>query len=269
MDDNVKKELPLVGVVVLIIIILVIPILLGVYNREPSSIGFWGSYLGGIVGMIAVVTTTFILIRNQNKHHIMLLEEQSKQHEEQLEEQRLSIENSAKLSEEAEKAKTYVTFIFRQNEEILGIISQISRLYLERHNYILEIVAIQKDFSGIVKQQNFPEEESFILDNKEYIDRFEILFDKESEVRGDIIFLITELRIKSEYFELQQVEVFNFAHELQLFFAKLTLDMLNASCAPEEVLKKSVQHKFKMDKDLQMLLRIFSDELKRNLNNLK
>lgn len=64
--EHIKSELQYLGFGILMIFIIIVPILLGVYNQNQNSVSFWGSYLGGILGAIAVFSTTYLMIRKQN-----------------------------------------------------------------------------------------------------------------------------------------------------------------------------------------------------------
>lgn len=90
-----KKKIPyfkvliysaIISFIVFLVILFVIPYtvnnwVIGALGNNDSGlagswISFWGSFLGGMLGMVAVVLTTYALIRNQNKQHFELLAEQ-------------------------------------------------------------------------------------------------------------------------------------------------------------------------------------------------
>lgn len=117
--------------VVFLVILFVIPytvnnwVINSVGNNDSSLAGswisFWGSFLGGIVGMFAVLLTTYILIRNQNKHH-----------KEQIDVQINAINITAKLNANLERDKFLVQLKISKNEEAIVLLEE-TRIYALRY----------------------------------------------------------------------------------------------------------------------------------------
>lgn len=299
MKSDKKYKILLFLVILIILILLIVPGIMAVFMEEPvfskapgeveSWISFWGSYLGGIVGMIAVVVTTFFMIGNQNKHHNeqlekqseqnkLLLEEQAKHHQEQLEEQRLAIEKTAILNERTENKRIYVSFLFKKNEEVLEILMKIVGLYLERHNHIINIVQYRKVMEFLLELKSKPEKninleqinpERIKQDFKENIDKLNDIYVKEAKIRGDIVVLLSELRIKSNYFDSSNFNIYKFADELQASFQEIYSIMFNDDLVSDKLMEAAIKNKKHVENEVQKLLLYFTDEMKEKLKKLE
>ncbi|TKI50581.1 hypothetical protein [Lysinibacillus tabacifolii] len=105
-------------------------------------LSYWGAYLGGIIGMIAVVATTQYIVSNQNKQqkeqmeeqrkqHLELLESQNAHHKEQLEEQRKAIINSAELQDKKERERFILQVEIKQIEEFSLLLAELYDYFLK------------------------------------------------------------------------------------------------------------------------------------------
>lgn len=64
----------LIGVLITLIVLIIIPAIIylffnSFFNKEQAQVwlGFWGSYLGGIIGAIGVIVTTYFLIKSSKE----------------------------------------------------------------------------------------------------------------------------------------------------------------------------------------------------------
>ncbi|WP_337982358.1 hypothetical protein [Lysinibacillus sp. C5.1] len=182
-EDVYEKErsLPWWMYVIIVILILITPGILAVFmdfeifasarGGIDGWLSYWGAYLGGIIGLIAIVGTTQFLIStqknlhkqqlfqqnlHQNKliedqqkhhqeqldqqkeHHIKMIEEQKQQHQAQLESQRKAIEDSAKLQDKTERERYILQLELRKTEEFSKLLIDI-----EDHLQKLKLIAFK------------------------------------------------------------------------------------------------------------------------------
>lgn len=138
--------------VLLLIIVFGIPGLVAISAKQPffafapgkvdAWISFWGSYLGGIVGMIAVVLTTFALIRNQNKQHFELLTEPKN-----------SIYGAAELNDKKTREREHKLFLININEELVQSLIHMTKLIKLRYEVFRKINNFGQEILNLTQQQ--------------------------------------------------------------------------------------------------------------------
>lgn len=125
-------------------------------------LSFWGSYLGGIIGMFAVLSTTFFLINNQNKHHheqlnkqseqhLQLLYNQNIQHQEQLEEQRKTIEEN----DIRERDRMHLEIKMKYYDEVYELLVGYQTLFIEFHNTVTELAVLKAVNDGGIQIDSY------------------------------------------------------------------------------------------------------------------
>ena len=195
---------------VLLIFILGIPGLLAflaklsVFAFAPGKvdtwIGFWGSYLGGIVGMIAVIITTFFLIGNQNKHHFELLTEQ-----------RNSIDGAANLNDKKTREREHKLFLININEQLVQSLIQLTKLIKLRIQVFRKINNIGEEIINLNSQQEL------FRNNK-------IIHEKENSVHETILTLMTDRKAsqfrESEFLAEIEIEI----AKIRMLYARLDLE---------------------------------------------
>ncbi|WP_342538341.1 hypothetical protein MKY15_19775 [Sporosarcina sp. FSL K6-1540] len=203
------------------IIIVIVPGLLasimniGMFNFAPGGtdgwLSYWGGYLGGIVGLIAVVLTTQFLISNQNKQHTQMIENQNKQHLEQIEEQRVAIKRAAELNDIKERNRISLTYLLKKNEEALEVIIEIQDLFrtyfgliirfAEYHDKGFRVKVEFRKLGGSGKSEDM-ERLEYLERNYEEVSIFiNQKLDENSDTRLQIIKLLGVLVAKSIHFK--------------------------------------------------------------------
>lgn len=169
-------------------------------GKVDSWIGFWGSYLGGIVGMVAVIITTFFLIGNQNKHHFELLTEQ-----------RNSIDGAANLNDKKTREREHKLFLININEELVQSLIQLTKLIKLRIQIFRKIKNIGKEIINLNSQQEF------FRNNK-------IIHEKENSFHETILTLMTDRKAsqfrESEFLAEIEIEI----AKIRILYARLDLD---------------------------------------------
>ncbi|MGE8000886.1 hypothetical protein ACQKOF_19860 [Lysinibacillus sp. NPDC093190] len=219
-------------------------------------LSYWGAYLGGIIGMIAVVATTQYIVSNQNKQqkeqmeeqrkqHLELLKNQNKQHQEQLDVQRKAIEEN----DIKEKNRMFFTFLSRQNEEVLEVLLKINELNSKRFNHIRGIAdywELQESIKKELRNDGITDikRQELIGKGTEYNVRINRLKDDETIVRGELLVELAKLRIKAEYFP----ESFEKAQSFKKYQENL-LDIYESHIRKEDLLPVDLLKKIENDTD--------------------
>ncbi|MDM5351563.1 hypothetical protein QUF65_11755 [Lysinibacillus sphaericus] len=219
-------------------------------------LSYWGAYLGGIIGMIAVVATTLYIVSNQNKQHkdlldnqnkkheeqmreqnkqhLNLLENQNLQHQEQLNEQRKGIENAAELNDRTERSRIHTTFLINKNEELINIVVEIYELNNTRFNLLRKYLSCSEKMNSL-KLQKAKVEANESLNDKEKNEAIEKLKDEfqlnntirqqaleeETIIRGKLITLSAQLKSTSMYFKEFEKDTKKYRNKLSISFDKL------------------------------------------------
>ncbi|MEK4628096.1 hypothetical protein MKZ17_07805 [Solibacillus sp. FSL R7-0682] len=212
---NKKQNTKLIIIVfTTVLIILTIPGILAnflkfsIFEFAPGKvdawIGFWGSYLGGIVGMIAVVITTFFLIGNQNKQHYELLTEQKN-----------SIDNSAELNDKKTREREHKLFLININEELVQSLIQITKLIKLRIEVFRKINNIGQEKLNLTRQQEFYKNNKIVHGKEDLIHEttLTLMMDRkasqfrESELLAEIEIEIAKIRILYARLDLETNEI--------------------------------------------------------------
>lgn len=163
-----------------IFIILIIPGILAKFlkyslfefapGKVDAWVGFWGSYLGGIVGMVAVVLTTFILIGNQNKQHFELLAEQKN-----------SIDEAAELNDKKTREREHKLFLIKINEALIDSLIHMTKLIKLRYEVFKKINNFGQEILNLTHQQKF------LIDNH-------IVHGKEDTIHETVLSLMMDIK---------------------------------------------------------------------------
>lgn len=163
----------------LIIVISLTPIVINVIGNNivilskgeyGEWLSFWGSYLGGIVGMVAVVITTFVLIGNQNKQHFELLAEQKK-----------SIDEAAEINDKKTREREHKLFLININEELVQSLIQMTKLIKLRNEVFRKI-------------NNFGQEISHLNDQREFFRNNQLVHGKEDMIHETTLTLMMDIK---------------------------------------------------------------------------
>jgi hypothetical protein len=230
-----------------------------------SWISFWGSFLGGIVGMFAVISTTHFLISNQNK-----------QHQELLEQQKNDVQMAADLNDKKERERYYFSFLIGQNEKIIELLIELRGIITHRVNLILSISHARKDFDGMsdlktmLIEQGDPQEllqrmEPKIFERMEEVDR---LKREETRIKTNIIEKLAELNVRILHLNVGIDEVLEFKkkHERNISEMYNFVNSNNFNDEFEEILNNYNNNK---DNDFNNLLELYSKNLITLLEHLK
>ncbi|EAZ84907.1 DUF456 domain-containing protein [Lysinibacillus fusiformis] len=173
-----------------------------------SWISFWGSFLGGIVGMVAVVLTTYALIRNQNNQHLELLFEQKN-----------SIDEAAELNDKKTREREHKLFLLNKSEELVESITNMTKLIKLRNEIFRKIDNIGQEISNLTNQQEFLRDIHLVHSKEESV--HEVILSlmmeikssqfRESELFAEIEIEISKVRILYSYldYESDEVEIIN------------------------------------------------------------
>ncbi len=203
---------------VLLVILFAIPYIVNkwvigsVGNNDSSLAGswisFWGSFLGGIVGMVAVVLTTYALIRNQNKQHLELLTEQKN-----------SIDEAAELNDKKTREREHKLFLLNKNEELVELITNMTKLIKIRNEIFRKIDNIGQEISNLTQQQKFFKDNHLVHGKEESVHEIilSLMKDKklstfrESELLAEIEIEISKVRILYSHldYEINEIESIN------------------------------------------------------------
>lgn len=202
MNEKIKPNLLITVVFCSVFLILTVPLLLAdflkisIFDFAPGKvdawIGFWGSYLGGIVGMIAVVLTTFVLIKKQDKQHFELLSEQKK-----------SIDEAAELNDKKTREREHKLFLININEELVQSLIQMTKLIKLRNEVFRKINNIGQEISNLNAQQEYLRNDQIVHSRDDMIHEttLKLMMEKktsqfrESELLAEIKIEIAKVRI--------------------------------------------------------------------------
>nr|WP_054550328.1 hypothetical protein [Lysinibacillus sphaericus] len=217
-QDDKEKSIPIwVYILAGIAILFVVPsafaglMTIDFFSKAPGGtdgwLSYWGAYLGGIIGMIAVVATTQYIVSNQNKQqkkqmqkhseqhkdlldnqnmkheeqmreqnkqHLNLLESQNSHHQEQLDEQRKGIERAAELNDQTERSRIYTTFLLNKNEELIHIVTELFELNNTRFNLLRKYLSYSEKMSYLISQKK-ESETNELLDGNDKNEKIEKL----------------------------------------------------------------------------------------------
>lgn len=126
------KKHPLLIILIFIVIPLFISLLMNIsiFSLSRGSVegwlGFWGSYIGGILGALGVIITTYFLIEadKENSREV------------------------AKLNDLTERDRINTTFLLNKNEELMKILSEIFELNNSRYNTLRSCIVISKELKN-------------------------------------------------------------------------------------------------------------------------
>ncbi|MER2119225.1 MAG: hypothetical protein ABS935_03100 [Solibacillus sp.] len=158
--------------------------------------GFLGSVLGGIIGTLGVIGTTYFLIEANNKAAI----------------------HSADLQDKQIREREYTMFVLKQIEEVQNLLDSCSRL-INKDAKLIQMVAETYQDSRDFRQNNLStiddvnqEIKIILLDrDAKFIEHYKALEREEHELRFEIIEKIENIRNKSFFIpdinnELNEVE---------------------------------------------------------------
>ena len=141
------KKLLILIFVLLVIIMPPILVNIGGNNLEIVSqgkfdnwLGFWGSYLGGIFGSLAVIITTYLIIRHEKKLSEKTFQERIKREEEVILKQ-----------DNLEKQRMLINFNLTRNSNLLNKIHEYQDLFIDLHNNLMEAIIIKE---GLLNNAN-------------------------------------------------------------------------------------------------------------------
>lgn|GEM_PF-2120624 len=187
------------------VIILLVPGLLAVFMKfeifskalggTDGWLSYWGAYLGGIIGLIAVVVTTQFILAFQEK-----------QHKELIQEQREATEQAAVLNDQKERDRIYTTFLLDKNEEIYSLLIFIDKFFTE-YNHVIKDLAMQKEKVIDSKLDDFVSKVTNSSENKyeeqvqKAVDEYEKLKNSEKRIRIEIEEKLSNIKAKVIYIE--------------------------------------------------------------------
>lgn len=222
-----KKKIPyfkvliysaIISFIVFLVILFVIPYtvnnwVIGALGNNDSGlagswISFWGSFLGGMLGMVAVVLTTYALIRNQNKQHFELLAEQKN-----------SIDETAELNDKKTREREHKLFLLNKNEELIESIINMTKLVKLRNEVFRKINNIGQEISNLTQQQGLLRANHLVHGKEESMHEviINLMMDKkasifrESELLAEIEIEISKVRILYAYldYEIKEIDIIN------------------------------------------------------------
>ncbi|MFM9533654.1 DUF456 domain-containing protein [Lysinibacillus sp. IITD104] len=260
---------------VLLAILFVIPyivnnwVISSVGNNDSSLAGswisFWGSFLGGIVGMFAVIVTTHLLISNQNK-----------QHKELLEQQKNDVQMAADLNDKKERERYYFSFLIGQNEKIIELLIELRGIITHRVNLLLSISHARKDYDGMIHlktmymgqgdpQGIIKRMEPKIFERMEEVDR---LKREETQIKTNIFEKLAELNVRILHLNVGIDEVLEFKKKQERNISEMYnfVNSNNFNDEFEEILNNYDDNK---DNDFNNLLELYSNNLVALLEHLK
>ncbi|MFJ7646873.1 hypothetical protein ACIQ1H_04945 [Lysinibacillus sp. NPDC097279] len=208
---NFFKKYPLA----IIVVILLIPLSISAFMYVPwfskskgnvdGWLGFWGSYLGGTIGTLGVIATTYFII----------------------EANKVATKNAAELNDLIERNRIHTTFLLKKNEVIVNIIMELFELNSTRFNLLRKYVAYSKNMKTLKDNNKFLERKKLIdnTDVSEKIDKMSnsyqqystnrnIALDEETKIRGQIITLSAQLKTESMYFPNLELDIDAFRKEI-------------------------------------------------------
>lgn len=199
------KNVPKLVYILSCVIIFLVPGLLAVFMKfevfsnasggTDGWLSYWGAYLGGIIGLIAVVVTTQFILANQEK-----------QHKELIQEQRDATEQAAALNDQKERDRIYTTFLLNKNEEIYSLLIYTDKLFTE-YSHVIRDLAIQKEKITELKVDELISRVSSSSKNKyeeqlqKAVDEYRKLRNPEKNIRIEIEEKFSNLKAKGIYLE--------------------------------------------------------------------
>ncbi|MFJ7891313.1 hypothetical protein ACIQYL_25110 [Lysinibacillus xylanilyticus] len=178
---NFIKKNPLKALGIGIFLLLFIPVIIAVCMYIPlfslskgnvdGWLGFWGSFLGGILGAIGVIFTTYFIIKNNNKN----------------------VEDAAKMQDNRERDRHLSVFMLNKNEEAIFALNELN----------FKVAELLKCFIDITKQSQQIEKISIAESDKLHIanEKYNLLKDKEHSLRLEIMNKVNNLKSKTTYFD--------------------------------------------------------------------
>ncbi|WP_312114325.1 hypothetical protein [Brevibacillus reuszeri] len=205
------KKYPLLIIPIFLVIPLIMSLLMkvGIFSFSEGSIegwlGFWGSYIGGTLGALGVIITTYFLIEaeKQNSREV------------------------AKLNDQTERDRINTTFLLNKNEELMKILSDIFELNNSRYNWLSSYIRNTKEIRKcrskneeliklkIISGQNVDIKLQKI--KEEYNDLFSKnsdILEHETQIRSKIITLLANAQIITTYFNNLEIQVTQFKSKL-------------------------------------------------------
>ncbi|MGG2106938.1 hypothetical protein [Lysinibacillus pakistanensis] len=195
--------------------VLVIPLLISAFMYVPwfkfskgnvdGWLGFWGSYLGGTIGTMGVVATTYFII----------------------EANKVATTDAAKLNDQTERERIHTTFLLNKNEVIVAIITELYELNNTRFNLLQKYVAYSKNMKTLKDNKKVLERNKLIDDTdiigkidkmrnsyEQYSTNRSNALDEETKIRGQIITLSAQLKTESMYFPNLELDIDVFRKEI-------------------------------------------------------
>ncbi len=176
MRDTQKRDniIILAVVIFIVFILLIVPGIMAVFLKKPvfskapgeveAWISFWGSYLGGIFGSMAVIATTYLIIQHEKKLSEKTFHEKVRREEQVILKQ-----------DRLERERLLINFQLSSNAILAQKLNEFQSVFLNIHNTLLKAVVIKEAVlkQGEMKYTN----EDVIRIRDEAIDQNKIMLD--------------------------------------------------------------------------------------------
>lgn len=186
-------------------LLMYVPIFSFAKGNVEGWLGFWGSFIGGSLGAVGVIVTTYFLIEADKENSRKI----------------------AELNDQTERDRINTTFLLNKNEELMQVFSEIFELNSKRYNLLRSCVTVVGDIDScnlkrqeLIRQKYLSEKNIDIQLKKlkqkydSLVSRRRELLENETNVRGKIITLLASAQIKITYFNNLENDVSKFKTEL-------------------------------------------------------
>ncbi|GGG19634.1 hypothetical protein GCM10007425_12600 [Lysinibacillus alkalisoli] len=188
------------NIVIILGIIIIAPLILGVIitycdvfaviaGDAESWIAFWGSYLGGIVGLMAVMYTTHIMLKQQDENHKEIMKQQE-----------VAIEAAAEANDKKERKRFKTIYYIEKQEKTLHQLVLFKENYCEYSLTVDKFLTIFRTMEGRLKSSHKDNHELFIKYKEEFKEK-----SKEFSSKGnDSITMIEVLEAQFRMYKLDE-----------------------------------------------------------------
>lgn len=184
----------------ILVIILVVPSILGIIitygdvfsiitGNVESWIAFWGSYLGGIVGLMAVMYTTHIMLKQQSENHKEIMKQQE-----------VSIEASAEANDKKERERFKMIYYIEKQEKTLQKLVLFKENYCEHTTIVGNFITMFEKMKQELNTKHKDNHERF----KEYQEEFKEKSREFSEKSNELITMIEVLEAQFRMYKLDE-----------------------------------------------------------------
>lgn len=169
-------------------------------GKADAWIGFWGSYLGGVVGLVGVVATTFYIVHKNNVIKDEELREIQRQHDEQMQSMKRAEDENFRINE------------LRGLEKLVSRVGNLSEAYYDIRE---KIIKTEAQYLSFLKDNLSSRQNNMVLlvsTVKDFLKAVTEHNDNEAIVKSELLFVLYDIEIEGMFLDVESTEII---HEIK------------------------------------------------------